>query len=1178
MKKNFPSVLVIVIILFLSNFIHGAIPAQERTALIALYNSTNGDGWTNNSGWKTPPLDTDGFAMPGTEGGWYGITVEADQVIRIAFGSNQLSGSIPTELDNLSNLQYLWLNDNQLSGGIPSQLGNLSNLKQLLLNGNQLNGSIPSQLGYLSNLRSLWLFNNQLSGSIPPELGNLSNLQSLWLGDNQLGGSIPSQLGNLSNLQDLELHHSQLSGSIPPELGNLSNLANLRLNQNQLTGGIPLQLGNLSNLLRLYLYNNQLTGEIPSQLGNLNILQDLNLYDNQLSGNIPSNFTNLTSLFVLDVGYNCLSAIDPTLRDWLNILDPDWESTQNNCGTITLTSPNGGENWLVESLHDLTWTTSGDVGDVKIEFSTDNGSNWSTIISSTANTGSYNWIVTNSISSQCMIKISDANIVSLADISDGTFSISELATITVNSPNNGENWLVSSTHDITWTSSGTVGNVKIEYSPDNGSNWTEITASTENDGAYSWTLPNTSSTNFLVRVSETDGDPSDVSDGVFTLSEGITGTVTDSLGNGIANVSVSVWHLNRYGIAGGNTDANGYYEIPGITPGNYLVGFNTDSALNYVKQWYNHRSRIELADIVTINAGSVTTNINAQLADAGTVSGRVTDEQGNGIVGVDVQLKDLTGYTYSQANTGVDGYYTAQGAAPGENRVYFNGTTAGNYIPEFYNNKNGWQPFSSDIITVTAGQVTENIDAQLTTGGMVTGRVTDDQGNGIPGVGVSIQDSTGCGISWANTDADGYYTASAIPTGNYRVYFDGTGAGNYIPEFYNNKNSWEPQTADTISVTVGQTTTGINAQLDAGGTITGRVTDGSGNGINGVSVQIKRNDNYTIIWTGTDSSGNYMARGVPGGNWKVFFQTSAYTNYICEFYNDKMAVENADLVNVTPGQTVPNIDAQLADGGSISGRVTDISGNGIANAIIGVFDIANNMWLNRGGSVLTDENGYYSFTGIPEGNHKVSFDTYNVLFYRQEYYNDKQDFQYADTVSVTAGQDTPNINAQLASAGTISGKVTDENGNGIAGIWVDINDLNNNHVGGQFTDAQGDYLIPYGLMAGSYKVYFSSHNQNLNYISEWYDNQESFANAAVVIVVNGQITTGIDAQLAVGGSISGRVSDVNGNGIADANVNIQDINGSNIDGIRTDATGNYSFQGIRTGDWKLYFNAAILQQ
>jgi len=59
--------------------VHGCVPArvpgvtgfgrdtpEERGALIALYNSTNGDGWNNNTGWKTPPLADDGFALPGT--------------------------------------------------------------------------------------------------------------------------------------------------------------------------------------------------------------------------------------------------------------------------------------------------------------------------------------------------------------------------------------------------------------------------------------------------------------------------------------------------------------------------------------------------------------------------------------------------------------------------------------------------------------------------------------------------------------------------------------------------------------------------------------------------------------------------------------------------------------------------------------------------------------------------------------------------------------------------------------------------------------------------------------------------------------------------------------------------------------------------------------------------------
>jgi hypothetical protein len=91
-------------------------------------------------------------------------------------------------------------------------------------------------------------------------------------------------------------------------------------------------------------------------------------------------------------------------------------------------------------------------------------------------------------------------------------------TVKLISPNGGENWGVGSSHNITWASTGTVGNVTIAYSTDNGSSWTEIISSTANDGSYNWTVPNNPSNNCLVQVSETDGNPSDISNAVFSIS------------------------------------------------------------------------------------------------------------------------------------------------------------------------------------------------------------------------------------------------------------------------------------------------------------------------------------------------------------------------------------------------------------------------------------------------------------------------------------------------------------------------------------------------------------------------------------------------------------------------------------------------------------------------------------
>jgi len=198
----FGFLLVLVGYLLFPGLTRAAIPAAERQGLIALYNSTNGESWNNNSGWKTPPLDADGFAMPGTEDSWYGVVISSVTITGISLTSNNLVGTLPAELGNITNLRGLVLHSNQLSGSIPPELNNLMNLQSLSLNSNQLSGSIPPELGNLTNLWYLWLNNNQLSGSIPPELGNLTNLLGLGLDSNQLSGSIPQQLMYLTKLSD----------------------------------------------------------------------------------------------------------------------------------------------------------------------------------------------------------------------------------------------------------------------------------------------------------------------------------------------------------------------------------------------------------------------------------------------------------------------------------------------------------------------------------------------------------------------------------------------------------------------------------------------------------------------------------------------------------------------------------------------------------------------------------------------------------------------------------------------------------------------------------------------------------------------------------------------------------------------------------------------------------------
>ena len=286
--------------------------ATDRAALVALYDATGGPTWTNRTNWKSDaPL-----------GGWYGVTTGAGgRVTNLNLVRNALTGPIPEELGDLSNLVSLGLFSNALTGPIPEWLGNLSNLEWLDLGVNALTGPIPEGLGRLSDIQVLYLRENALTGPIPEGLGGLSNLTRLDLDSNELTGPIPDALGRLSNLESLRLFSNALTGPIPEALGSLSNLTYLNLGGNALTGPIPEALGSLSNLELLYLGSNELTGPIPDALGSLSNLELLYLGSNELTGPIPDALGSLTNLERLDLYDTALTGPIPDALGLLSNLE-----------------------------------------------------------------------------------------------------------------------------------------------------------------------------------------------------------------------------------------------------------------------------------------------------------------------------------------------------------------------------------------------------------------------------------------------------------------------------------------------------------------------------------------------------------------------------------------------------------------------------------------------------------------------------------------------------------------------------------------------------------------------------------------------------------------------------------------------------------------------------------------
>lgn len=327
----------------------------DSLALVALYNSTDGANWTNNTNWLTlEPIDT-----------WYGITVFQNRVIYIDLNNNQLSGGLPAELVNLTNIQSINLSLNQLVATIPPEMGSLTNLYYLSLSTNQLTGDLPPELSNLVNLRNLYISNNQLTGIIPSEFGNLTSLQNLSLDNNQLTGSIPPELANLVSLNNLYLYNNQLTGNIPSELGSLTALQRINLSNNQLTGAIPSELGNITSLRVIYLSSNQLTDAIPSELGNLINLQSISLAGNQLTGAIPPELGSLTSLQGLYLTSNQLTGTIPS--EFGNLINLQHLNLATNQLTGAIPSEIGGLPELLElglQVNQLTDEVPGELGNL----------------------------------------------------------------------------------------------------------------------------------------------------------------------------------------------------------------------------------------------------------------------------------------------------------------------------------------------------------------------------------------------------------------------------------------------------------------------------------------------------------------------------------------------------------------------------------------------------------------------------------------------------------------------------------------------------------------------------------------------------------------------------------------------------------------------------------------------
>ncbi len=481
----------------------------------------------------------------------------------------------------------------------------------------------------------------------------------------------------------------------------------------------------------------------------------------------------------------------------------------------------------------------------------------------------------------------------------------------------------------------------------------------------------------------------------------VTGTVTDPNGHAVSGATVSI-DDSAEGFSGqAGTGSDGTYTASGLPAGTYDVEFESPAGQvtafssgggAFLHSFFDGKDSFADADPVSVSAGATTAAINGVLPFAGELAGRVTTPGGAGLANVSVRAYDANGNVVQYTVTAPDGTYTIGGLQSGSYRVQFaplSGnpitTTAGNYAPQFYG---GATALSGALpVAVTQGATADGVDAQLQPGATITGTVTGPTGASLAGAQISAYDASGTLLEQTSTGADGSYTLTDLGGASYEVGFMGLASGsnavNVAPQYYPGAADLAGATA--VTVPAGGTVGAINAQMAAGGAITGNVTDTSGGPING-EVEISVLDSQgryvgsaIVLGTTSNPSGSYSVGALAGGQYTIQFAALQPDVYATQYYSKETTADTATRQSDIEGATTAGVNARFAQlPGSIAGTVTDGSGNPVAGTV--TFYDSNGQ---PAGSVQTAADGTYAASGLAPGFDRVYFtaDGYDSTFY-----------------------------------------------------------------------------------------------------------------------------------------------------------------------------------------------------
>ncbi|MCR0980779.1 SdrD B-like domain-containing protein [Roseomonas populi] len=640
----------------------------------------------------------------------------------------------------------------------------------------------------------------------------------------------------------------------------------------------------------------------------------------------------------------------------------------------------------------------------------------------------------------------------------------------------------------------------------------------------------------------------------------VAGNVFNDLnGNGIRNplappvAGATVQLVNSAGavVATTTTASTGVYSFTNVAPGTYQVQFVAPSGTVFTLQ--NQGLDLALdsdanpttgrtAPFTIVSGGSALTQ-SAGVFTPVSVSGNFfTDVNGDGvqgtgetgIAGQSVQLLNALGTVVATTTTGANGAYAFTGVAPGTYQVQF---TAPNGAVFTAQNQGSNTAVDSDVnaggrtglFTLTSGGSVTNLSAGAYVPATISGvGFLDNNGDGIQGVGetgvagqvVALLNSAGVVVATTTTGSNGAYSFTNVAPGTYQVQF----------------------TAPLGSAFTAQ---------DQG---TNDATDSDVNALTGRTANISVASGQTVA---NVSAGTYVPVSIGG-----------------TIFNDADASGVRDVLELgVVGATV---------------RLLDANGTVVATTVSGV-------------------GGAYAFSGLAPGQYQVQFVAPNgtVFTAQDQGTNENLDSDANPSTGTTAlvtlisGRTLVNVGAGVyAPAATGTGNIffVDANGNGVrdageagvANARVSLLNSAGTVVATSTTDANGTYSFT-GVAPGTYRVQFTApngtvftaQNQGLD-VTVDSDVNPTTGITSGIVVPQGSTISNIGAGIFTPVSVSGRVfTDTNGNGIQNGGepgvvgqtVQLLNAAGAVVATTTTGTDGNYSFNGLAPGQYRVQFSA-----